>query len=98
MSSQEKVLDLIFGRWRSQILSASVKLGVFDALRSGPKAAPRIAQELDLDQVLSYRLRGVLGSLDALASYDSKSDFSITLRLQLESSAGRIAGLVLQEL
>ena len=47
MSSQEKVLDLIFGRWRSQILYASVKLGVFDALRSGPKAAPRIAQELN---------------------------------------------------
>jgi len=27
MSSQEKVLDLIFGRWRSQILYASVKWG-----------------------------------------------------------------------
>jgi hypothetical protein len=31
-----KVVDLIFGRWRSQILYTGVKLGVFDALASGP--------------------------------------------------------------
>lgn len=33
-----KVIDLIFGRWRSQILYAGVKLGVFDALAGGPRA------------------------------------------------------------
>jgi hypothetical protein len=37
MSAQEKVLDLIFGRWRSQILYAGVKLGIFDALAPVPK-------------------------------------------------------------
>ena len=30
----EKVIDLIFGRWRSQILYTGVKLGVFDASNS----------------------------------------------------------------
>ncbi len=30
--SGAKVIDLIFGRWRSQILYTGVKLGVFDAL------------------------------------------------------------------
>ena len=35
-----KVVDLIFGRWRSQILYAGVKLGVFDALASGCGGAP----------------------------------------------------------
>ena len=39
----EKVIDLIFGRWRSQILYTGVKLGVFDALASGPKNAARDA-------------------------------------------------------
>src|SRR6266550_7000219 len=37
-----KVVDLIFGRWRSQILYTGVKLGVFDALASGPKNAVRV--------------------------------------------------------
>ncbi len=31
---QDKVLDLIFGRWRSQILYADVRLGVFEASRA----------------------------------------------------------------
>jgi len=44
-----KVVDLIFGRWRSQILYTGVKLGVFDALASGPKSAARVASELDVD-------------------------------------------------
>lgn len=41
-----KVLDLIFGRWRSQILYAGVKLGVFDALSSGPRNAVDVARTL----------------------------------------------------
>ena len=38
-----KVVDLIFGRWRSQILYTGVKLGLFDALASGPKSADSVA-------------------------------------------------------
>jgi len=44
-----KVIDLIFGRWRSQILYAGVKLGVFDALASSPRSAVSVASELNVD-------------------------------------------------
>ena len=31
-AAADQVMDLIFGRWRSQILSAGTELGVFDHL------------------------------------------------------------------
>jgi Dimerisation domain len=51
-----KVVDLIFGRWRSQILYTGVKLGVFDALASGPKNAISVASALGADAGMLYRL------------------------------------------
>jgi ubiquinone/menaquinone biosynthesis C-methylase UbiE len=74
---QETVLNLIFGRWRSQILYAGVKLGIFDALRNGPNNARAIAHELGLDPHLTYRLMRALGSLDLLAE-DTEHTFSLT--------------------
>ena len=56
-----KVIDLIFGRWRSQILYTGVKLGVFDALASGPKNAVRVASELGVDAGMLYRLMRAQG-------------------------------------
>ena len=47
------VVELIFGRWRSQILYAGVKLGVFDALGDGYKASSDIAEVLRLDPALT---------------------------------------------
>ena len=64
--ASEKVIDLIFGRWRSQILFAGVKLGVFDALASGPKSAVGVAGALDVDAGMLYRLMRALGSLELL--------------------------------
>ena len=72
-----KVVDLIFGRWRSQILYTGVKLGVFDALASGPKNAVRVARELDVDAGMLYRLMRALGSL-ALLHEDTTKTFSLT--------------------
>jgi O-methyltransferase domain/Dimerisation domain len=77
MSAQEKVLDLIFGRWRSQILYAGVKLGIFDALGAGPKTAAVTARELGLDPALAYRLLRALGSLELLRE-DKDRTFSLT--------------------
>ena len=77
MSHQEKVLDLIFGRWRSQVLYAGVKLGIFDALRAGPKTATLIGHELDLDLALGYRLLRALGSLELLRE-DKDRTFSLS--------------------
>jgi hypothetical protein len=75
--TQDKVLDLIFGRWRSQILYAGVKLGIFEALREGTKEAAAIAQELGLDAELCYRLLRALGTLELLREENGRR-FSIT--------------------
>jgi hypothetical protein len=72
-----KVVDLIFGRWRSQILYTGVKLGVFDALASGPKSAVLVASELGVDAGLLYRLMRALGSLELLQE-DNTRTFSLT--------------------
>jgi hypothetical protein len=52
MSDHEKVTDIIFGRWRSQILYVGVKLGVFEYVTSSPKNASDIAKDLNLDNTL----------------------------------------------
>jgi hypothetical protein len=77
MSNFEKVVDTILGRWRSQILYAGVKLGIFDSLGTAPKNAFEIAKELGLDPSLSYRLLRALASIGFLSEKDGRS-FSIT--------------------
>jgi hypothetical protein len=72
-----QVIDLIFGRWRSQILYTGVKLGVFDALTNGPKSAVSVATELDVEAGLLYRLMRALGSLGLLHE-DTSRTFSLT--------------------
>src|SRR5437867_1279191 len=72
-----QVIDLIFGRWRSQILYTGVKLGVFDVLASGPQNAVSVASELDVDAGMLYRLMRALGSLDLLHE-DTTRTFSLT--------------------
>ncbi len=72
-----RLIDLISGRWRSQILYAGVKLGVFDALAHGPKNAVRVARELGVDAGLLYRLMRALGSLELLKE-DHTGTFSLT--------------------
>jgi hypothetical protein len=77
MSGDEKTLDIIFGRWKSQILYAGVKLGVFDCVKSVPKNALEIAKQLGLDYSLAYRLLRALGSLGLLKE-DLDHNFTIT--------------------
>lgn len=77
MSDYEKTLDLIFGRWRSQILYAGVELGVFEYVSSKPKNASEIAKALNLDYNLAYRLLRALGSLGLLREGINR-DFIIT--------------------
>jgi O-methyltransferase domain/Dimerisation domain len=68
-----QVIDLIFGRWRSQMLYVGVKLGVFDALASGPKNAVSVASALEVDADLLYRLMRALGSLGLLHEDHSRT-------------------------
>jgi predicted transcriptional regulator len=77
MSKYEKTLDIIFGRWRSQVLYVGVKLGVFDCVTSNPKYASDIAKELNLDNKLAYRLLRALASIGLLKE-GVNHDFSIT--------------------
>lgn len=77
MSDHEKLTDIIFGRWRSQILYAGVKLGIFDIVSSKPMDQIDIAKELALDPALLYRLLRALASIGLLRE-DHYRHFSIT--------------------
>jgi hypothetical protein len=44
-SDYQDILDIIFGRWRSQILYTGVVLGVFDSIKSDSKNTSDIANE-----------------------------------------------------
>src|SRR5262245_25516584 len=93
--SRSKVFDLIFGRWRSQILYAGVKLGIFDMLREQPKEALVIAQELGIDPNLSYRLLRTLGSLELLReSADRKFSLTDTGQLLRSDHPATLHGMV----
>jgi O-methyltransferase domain/Dimerisation domain len=71
------VVELIFGRWRSQILYAGVKLGIFDALSRGAQSASHLAEALHLDPALTYRLLRALASLGLLHE-DAHRSFTLT--------------------
>jgi len=70
-------LDLLFGRWRSQVLHAGVALGIFESVGDSPRLSPDIAQDLNLDPNLAYRLLRALGAIDLLVE-SADGHFSIT--------------------
>jgi len=74
---EDIVLDLLYGRWRSQTLYAGVKLGVFAVVGREPRPSAEIARELNLDPALLYRLLRALGSLGLLNEHPERY-FSIT--------------------
>ena len=71
------VMDTIFGRWRSQILHAGVRLGIFETLGEKEMKAGAIAEKLSLDPVMSYRLLRALACLGLTSEHAGRS-FSIT--------------------
>jgi hypothetical protein len=76
--SAPAVIDIINGRWRSQILYAGVELGVFEHLSdNGARNAESIAPEIGADPALLYRLLRALSSINLLRE-DSHGRFSIT--------------------
>ena len=66
-NAQTQVMDLIFGRWRSQTLHAGVELGIFDAVGKDQTDAATVADRQGLDLALTYRLMRALASLELLA-------------------------------
>jgi hypothetical protein len=74
----ELVIDLIFGRWRSQILHAGVALGVFDHLAEDrATGAAALAPQIRADSALLYRLLRALATIGLLAE-DDRSSFRLT--------------------
>src|SRR5262245_66477246 len=67
-SASDQVMDLIFGRWRSQILSAGTELAVFDRLDNRmAKTADTLAAELGADPTHLYpllRAQAAIGLLE----------------------------------
>ncbi|MFC7249292.1 methyltransferase [Halomicroarcula sp. GCM10025324] len=92
------VIDLIFGRWRSQTLYAGVELGVFDIIGDYPKHAVEIADQLDINREQGYRLFRALASLDLLQE-SSDRRFSITPAGELlqEDHPDSLQGIALLE-
>ncbi len=81
----DKVIDLIYGRWRSQILYAGVELGVFDHVASNcSKHADAVAAEIGADEKRLYRLMRALASLGLLVGDQSRgfatSEAGVVLR------------------
>jgi hypothetical protein len=72
------VIDMINGRWCSQILYAGVELGVFEHLSdNAARNAESIARELHANPALLYRLLRALSSINLLRE-DSDGRFSLT--------------------
>ena len=77
MGHQSRAAELIFGRWKSRILYAGVKLGVIEALEPGAKTAAALTNELQLDPSLGYRLLRAMASIGLLIEKQNHS-FDLT--------------------
>jgi hypothetical protein len=71
------VLDILHGRWRSQILYAGVKLGIFDFLKDQANSAIEAASTLNLNTGMTYRLLRALACTGLLKESEDHI-FSIT--------------------
>jgi O-methyltransferase domain/Dimerisation domain len=68
------VTDIIFGRWRSQILHCGVKLNIFETVSAeSPMTASQVAELLHLDPANTYRLMRALSNLHLLSENEDKT-------------------------
>ena len=73
-----QVIDLIFGRWRGQILAAGTELRIFDRMdMSNPVKAGALAADMGLDAGLLYRLLRAQAAIGLLVE-DSSGGFVLT--------------------
>ena len=79
----EQVMDLIFGRWRSQTLYAGAELGVFDHLdKTTARGAFGVAAEMKVDGALLYRLLRAIAATGLLIENDAR-EFTLTAQGEL---------------
>lgn len=60
------VMELGFGAWLTQAMSAAVRLGIFDELKSGPLTADEVARRAGTDPGATYRLMRALAGRSLL--------------------------------
>lgn len=78
MGAMNSVMDLIFSRWKSQVLYAATELDIFDHLnRLNPKSTRRLAEELNLDLGLLYRLMRALSAIQLVREV-TRDEFVLT--------------------
>jgi Dimerisation domain len=80
---KQQILFLVGGKVRCYY--AGVKLGIFDWATSYVKSTADIADELDLDDKLAYRLLRALSSLGFLKEQPDHTGFSITSQGELHA-------------
>jgi hypothetical protein len=77
-TAADHVMDLIFGRWRSQTLYAGTELGIFDHLdKEKPKKSECLAKELSVAPALLYRLLRAQATMGLLTE-DATRGFVLT--------------------
>ena len=74
----DKIMEIIFGRWKSQILYTGAKIGIFDYLTTSPKEIGQIAQDLNLNETMAYRILRSIASLGFLKEEKDGRRFSTT--------------------
>ncbi|WP_148687271.1 methyltransferase [Candidatus Nitrosocosmicus hydrocola] len=78
MSEFDNTIDIIFGRWKSQILYAGAKIGIFDYLTEAPKDLHQIAQDLNLNETMAYRILRSIATLGYAKEEKDTHRFSST--------------------
>lgn len=74
---KEQVRNLLFGPMRAEIITAGIKLGVFEVLDTEPCPFREITKHTDIDPEYGYRLLRALAAIGVL-SQDSEWNFSVT--------------------
>ncbi|WP_415311701.1 methyltransferase dimerization domain-containing protein [Candidatus Nitrosocosmicus sp. FF01] len=71
-------ISFIFGRWKSQILYTGAKSGIFDYLTTNPVDIHQIAQDLNLNEIMAYRILRAISTLGYAKEENDGRRFSIT--------------------
>ena len=74
---RERLLGLINAGWTTQVIATAVKLGLIDAMASGPASTQALAETVQSHAPSVGRLLRAMASL-ALCTQDAAGDFSLT--------------------
>ena len=72
-TAQDLVLQLFYGRRRSQTMHAGVQLGIFETIDHSPVEAEQVSRRLELDAAMTLRLLRALASIGLVHSRDGRS-------------------------